>query len=107
MICSCSRTAQDDHAGSIAFTSADTEGPVLIHVDDIDEVAFHFDGGMPAGLQVRSRRDGKCVDTIVFETLAEVIALVERATRDSNEADERHRNQSVGSSLDDVDAADF
>src|SRR3954468_15758410 len=84
-------TAAEQHSGYIAFTDAATEGPLLIHVDDIDLVWFAIDGGRPFAVNIMHTRDGKSIETIVSQVLHEVLELIRLASQDSWEIEESRK----------------
>ena len=71
----------DFHAGYVVLTSAENERPFLVHVNEIDSVSFTIDGGEPHGIYVCHDAAGDCVETIVYEGLEELLALVKAASR--------------------------
>lgn len=78
MIRVCGRTEQW-RQGYIALTDA-AKHPLLVHVDAIERVSFEFDGGQPSAVSITHRVGERWVETIVFEVLDEVVALMVAAS---------------------------
>jgi hypothetical protein len=76
------------HAGYLALTSAEDEKPVLMYVEDIEYVAFEVDGARPSTAFVTHRVGGNLVETIVFESVTDIVALMHKAADEVNFLDD-------------------
>lgn len=79
-------TTAEFSAGYIVLTSAETEAPILVHLDDLELLSCDFDGNEPSRRVHRVVED--CVvKTTVFEELDEVLALLREAKAALEERD--------------------